>query len=207
MHVTAVPALLNLHYSTTLSKSWHWEMYTAWDRPCIHICNVDMQLTCNNHNNKKVMIRKAYWYSSVPLNSHRLKPFSIWCTWPTEVATNRPVGSHSMSVHMKCSAALMGSKSSALKNSSWPFMPCRLRNSQVCTLFGILCLTVWGVEPDVTHQTSWLGSTGECGVPQNQTHRAQDACHLVSSVQQHLQIGSSSRLVLCSTGGTQAKRA
>ena len=30
----------------------------------------------------------------------------------------------------------------------------------------ILCLTVWGVEPDVTHQTSWLGSTGECGVPQ-----------------------------------------
>ena len=32
----------------------------------------------------------------------------------------------------------------------------------------ILCLTVWGVEPDVTHQTSWLGSTGECGVPQNQ---------------------------------------
>ena len=31
----------------------------------------------------------------------------------------------------------------------------------------ILCLSVWGVEPDVTHQTSWLGSTGECGVPQN----------------------------------------
>ena len=29
-------------------------------------------------------------------------------------------------------------------------------------------LTVWGVEPDVTHQTSWLGSTGVCGVRQNQ---------------------------------------
>ena len=28
------------------------------------------------------------------------------------------------------------------------------------TFFFILCLTVWGVEPDVTHQTSWLGSTG-----------------------------------------------
>ena len=24
----------------------------------------------------------------------------------------------------------------------------------------ILCCTVWVVEPDVTHQTSWLGSTG-----------------------------------------------
>ena len=23
-------------------------------------------------------------------------------------------------------------------------------------IFAILCLTVWGVEPDVTHQTSWL---------------------------------------------------
>ena len=30
-----------------------------------------------------------------------------------------------------------------------------------------LCLTVWGMEPDVTHQTSWLGNTGECGVSQN----------------------------------------
>ena len=39
--------------------------------------------------------------------------------------------------------------------------------SAVFFLF-ILCLTVWGVVPDVTHQTSWLGSTGECGVPQNQ---------------------------------------
>ena len=24
----------------------------------------------------------------------------------------------------------------------------------------ILCLIVWGMVPDVTHQTSWLGSTG-----------------------------------------------
>ena len=35
-----------------------------------------------------------------------------------------------------------------------------------------LCLTVWGVDPEVTHQTydasCRLGSTGECGVPQNQ---------------------------------------
>ena len=30
----------------------------------------------------------------------------------------------------------------------------------------ISCLTVWGVEPDVTHHTSWHGSTGKCGVPQ-----------------------------------------
>ncbi len=27
----------------------------------------------------------------------------------------------------------------------------------------ILGLTVWGVEPVVTHQTSWLESTGVCG--------------------------------------------
>ena len=29
-------------------------------------------------------------------------------------------------------------------------------------------LTVWGVEPVVTHQTCWLESTGVCGVRQNQ---------------------------------------
>ena len=28
--------------------------------------------------------------------------------------------------------------------------------SQMVFFFDILCLTVWGVEPDVTHQTSWL---------------------------------------------------
>ena len=28
----------------------------------------------------------------------------------------------------------------------------------------MLYLTVWGVEPVVTHQTSWLESTGVCGV-------------------------------------------
>ena len=37
---------------------------------------------------------------------------------------------------------------------------------------GVACfieyLTVWGVEPVVTHQTSWLESTGVCGVRQNQ---------------------------------------
>ena len=32
----------------------------------------------------------------------------------------------------------------------------------------ILYLTVWGVEPAVTHQTSWLDSTGVYGVRQNQ---------------------------------------
>ena len=36
------------------------------------------------------------------------------------------------------------------------------------SFFSILCLTVWGVEPVVTHQTSWLGSTGQRGVRQNQ---------------------------------------
>ena len=34
--------------------------------------------------------------------------------------------------------------------------------------FFIFYLTVWGVEPVVTHQTSWLESTGVCGVQQNQ---------------------------------------
>jgi len=34
--------------------------------------------------------------------------------------------------------------------------------------FFILYLTVWDVEPVVTHQTSWLESTGVCGVQQNQ---------------------------------------
>ncbi len=34
--------------------------------------------------------------------------------------------------------------------------------------FFIQHLTVWGVEPVVTHQTSWLESTGICGVQQNQ---------------------------------------
>ena len=29
-------------------------------------------------------------------------------------------------------------------------------------------LTVWGVEPVVTHETSWLESTGLCGVRQSQ---------------------------------------
>ena len=28
--------------------------------------------------------------------------------------------------------------------------------------------TVWGVEPVMTHQTSWLESTGVCGLRQNQ---------------------------------------
>ena len=38
-----------------------------------------------------------------------------------------------------------------------------------CThIIFIQYLTVWGVEPDVTRQTSWLGSTGECGVRQDQ---------------------------------------
>jgi len=30
-----------------------------------------------------------------------------------------------------------------------------------------LYLTVWGVEPVVTHRTSWLETTGVCGVRQN----------------------------------------
>ena len=37
----------------------------------------------------------------------------------------------------------------------------------VCALFFILYSTVWGVEPVVTHQTSWLESTGVCGVRQS----------------------------------------
>ncbi len=32
----------------------------------------------------------------------------------------------------------------------------------------VLYHTVWGVEPVLTHQTSWLESTGVCGVRQHQ---------------------------------------
>ena len=39
-----------------------------------------------------------------------------------------------------------------------------LQTAPVLLMFFTLCLAVWGVEPDETHQTSWLGSTGECGV-------------------------------------------
>ncbi len=35
-------------------------------------------------------------------------------------------------------------------------------------MFQLVYLTVWGVEPVVTHQTSWLESTGVCGVQQTQ---------------------------------------
>ncbi len=35
-------------------------------------------------------------------------------------------------------------------------------------IFSSLYFTVWGVEPVVPHQTSWLESTGVCGVQQNQ---------------------------------------
>ena len=44
----------------------------------------------------------------------------------------------------------------------------RAASPQGTAIHFISCLTVWGVEPDVTHQTPWLGSTGECGRPQNQ---------------------------------------
>ena len=30
------------------------------------------------------------------------------------------------------------------------------------------CPTVWGVEPVMSHQTSWLERTGECDTPQHQ---------------------------------------
>jgi len=54
-------------------------------------------------------------------------------------------------------------------------------------LFCILHLTVWGVEPVVTHQTSWLESTGVCGVRQN---------HAVIHVSPHVkQKGSCSKPV------------
>ena len=40
--------------------------------------------------------------------------------------------------------------------------------SRVMTCFSFYALqSAHGVEPDVTHQTSWLGSTGGCGVPQH----------------------------------------
>ena len=44
-------------------------------------------------------------------------------------------------------------------------LPWRLRPNSFSR---ILCLTDWRVEPDVTDHTLRLGSTGECGVPQNQ---------------------------------------
>ena len=49
-------------------------------------------------------------------------------------------------------------------------------------------VTVWGVEPDVTHQTSWLGSTGECGVSQQQAGETfaqrRTPCHAVGFLDQ-----------------------
>ena len=56
-----------------------------------------------------------------------------------------------------------------------------------CSFYFVLHLTVWGVEPVVTHQTSWLESTGVCGVRQN---------HAVIHVSPHVkQKGSCSKLV------------
>ena len=56
-----------------------------------------------------------------------------------------------------------------------PVKPCFSRLACTFTLLWCpgLCififqLTVWGVEPVVTHQISWLESTGVCGVQQNQ---------------------------------------
>ena len=43
-----------------------------------------------------------------------------------------------------------------------------LLSEQTASYTCILCLTVSGVEPDVTHQTSWLGSIGERDMPQQQ---------------------------------------
>ena len=47
-----------------------------------------------------------------------------------------------------------------------------MHSHQSCTefmSFTFICyLTVWGVEPDVTAQTSWLESTGVHGVRQNE---------------------------------------
>ena len=45
---------------------------------------------------------------------------------------------------------------------------CLIRHNNKTFLFFHFMPYSLGVEPDVTHQTSWLGSTGECGVPQNQ---------------------------------------
>ncbi len=42
----------------------------------------------------------------------------------------------------------------------------------------ILHFTIWGVKPVVTHQTSWLESTGLCGVRQNQAGGS-SVCHAV----------------------------
>jgi len=46
--------------------------------------------------------------------------------------------------------------------------PSRSKVEQRLRRLFILYLTVWGVEPVVTHQTSWLESTGVCGVRQGQ---------------------------------------
>ena len=45
--------------------------------------------------------------------------------------------------------------------------------------------TVWGVEPDVTHQTSWLGSTGGCGVCLNHN---ETSLRLMSRVKMHVRV-------------------
>ena len=62
------------------------------------------------------------------------------------------------------------------------FQPCLYLAQQV--LFSISCLTVWGVEPDVTHHTAWLGSTRDCGVPQHQPDESSAKKSLMSSCRQ-----------------------
>jgi len=55
----------------------------------------------------------------------------------------------------------------AAPSGSEPALPTQPRQRRYSFVL-ISYLAVWGVEPVVTHQTSWLESTGVCGVRQNQ---------------------------------------
>ena len=70
------------------------------------------------------------------------------------VKTNEDKGSHRLARQRRDGAGRyrINCNSSVSVRSSF---------SGKCAVLFDLCLTVWGVEQDVTHQTSWLGSTQE----------------------------------------------
>ena len=62
---------------------------------------------------------------------------------------------------MKISGDLLTEQTCAvlLDNAMHACQKSKLAQHVTFTNHFVTCLTVWGVKPDVTHQTSWLGST------------------------------------------------
>ena len=54
-----------------------------------------------------------------------------------------------------------------LDNAMRACQGCQVAQHVTCTNHFVSCLTVWGVKPDVTHQTTWLGSTANVAKPTN----------------------------------------